>query len=279
MGRRPAPWRHCGASLSSREYVPPIVVGLGRAVLYDGSALSWLAPVQRQPASLIAGVAVRFSVSTIVFSRVVPTYRLKEISVQLKIMGTWLAVAGLFVSLGGTGCSSSSSSGGSGDSAAAIAQRFEFATNSPASGWQQAQADAGSLDGAQPLWSGTINAWFNLVDGYAGTYQSQGAQYIMMQYLVGPNQQDCLVYAMDFGTDADAQAMLAYNQTYYGKTESVTTIPGYTNAFEYATLSGISVYAYSGQYYFELQLSGYSDTTTPVTDAESLLGVLFSKAN
>jgi len=253
-------------------------VGLGQTVLYDTSARSRLTAIQCQPALFAGGAAVQSSTSETFFSRVVPTFRLKEISVQLKIMGTWLAIAGLFVSLCGAGCSSSSSSG-SGDSAAAIAQKFEFATNSPASGWQQAQADAGSLNGAQPLWSGAISAWFNLVDGYAGTYQSQGAQYIMMQYLVGPNQQNCLVYAMDFGTEADAQAMLAYNQTYYGKTESVTTIPGYANAFEYATLSGISAYAYSGQYYFELQLSGYSDTTTPVTDAESLLGVLFSKSN
>ena len=206
---------------------------------------------------------------------------------KIRTIGTCLAVACVLGIFAGSGCSSSSSgSSTTADPAAALGQKFTLAPNQPSAGWQLAQADAGSLDCGQPFWTGTASQWEHVVDGTAQDYIVNGCQTVVVQNLVGPNStagvpKAAVVRAFDFGTSADAAAMLAdLNALNANAGLTPTAIPGYTvsTAFWVPTLSGINTFGYSGRYYFEVELTGYgTDTTTPPTDAASFFQVLIGK--
>ena len=149
-----------------------------------------------------------------------------------------------------------------------------------------ALADAGSLDCGQPFWTGTPSQWMGIVDGNAQEYITNGCQDVAVQNLVGPNSaagvpKAAVVRVFDFGTSANAAAMLAdINSLDTSQGLTPAALPGYSmsTAFGVSAISGINTFGCSGQYYFEVELTGYgSDITTPPNDAASFFQVLIGK--
>jgi hypothetical protein len=130
------------------------------------------------------------------------------------------------------------------------------------------------------LWTGTASGLYNIIDGAAGNYATNGCTEIMLQNLANTNSTAvCTLYAADCGTSANATAMFAMSQKLY---TPAVTIAGYdpTIAFGNTTLDGIRSFAHFGRYYFDIDLSGYAaDPTSALADATTFIGTLSSKSN
>jgi hypothetical protein len=116
------------------------------------------------------------------------------------------------------------------------------------------------------------------IDGAAELYTSRGMLQAVDISMVGPNEgsdanrlaQHSLI--MDFGTMAKAMAMYRYCKSEYF-IDAGGIIPGYSDslAFYQETLAGITAYSYYKQFYFELNLSGFSQTQKAVATARMFL--------
>jgi hypothetical protein len=204
--------------------------------------------------------------------------------VQSRSIKTVLALAPLLLSLGGSGCGSNTAGTGGGAggttattgplNAADFGQKYKFSATDIA-GWQQDPSDPG----AYVTYTG--GELVQSIDGAAGIYTDKGAMVMMYQSLVGPDPQIAVVWAMEFGTEALAAAMVDWERT--DKTATVS-IPGYSNsvAIGYGTISGFTVYAHVKTSYFEVQLSGLGDQTSTCSEcpvAAKFLDILSSKTN
>jgi hypothetical protein len=156
----------------------------------------------------------------------------------------------------------------------AFGQKFKFSTNELA-GWQQApDADA--------FWTGAgADDLHGKIDGPGDVYIDNGYRVAMFQTLAGPGDQTCQIVAMDFGTVTQANAIFTWKVS---DATADIAIPPYdiSTAAAFSTLTGITVYAYFKQWYFEVLLSGYGDQSTTCSAcpvAAQFLNVLKAKAN
>ncbi len=233
---------------------------------------------------------------------------------EFKTIGTLLTAACLFAIPGGFGCSSSggssgggsgssggsgsggSGSGGSGSSggsssggesgpAAALDQRFIIPANQPSTGWESAPADAGTNEytNGGATWTGTIQDWYNSIDGAAQPYEAANCQEILVQNLVNVNSsttalENGVVIAADCGTAANSVTMYQSAQALYAGEN--LTLTGYDTSIAFATgaIGAGSAYAHFGQYYFEIDLSGYATQTAALSDLPQFVAYLSSKS-
>jgi len=112
----------------------------------------------------------------------------------------------------------------------------------------------------------------------AGAYTDQGCKVTVYESLVGPNDQNAMLYAMDFGTSANATNMFNIQQSTYSATDA---IPGFdsTVAVGHKALVSVTVYAHINAMYFELTISGAGDNTLAYQEAGNFLTVLKAKSN
>jgi hypothetical protein len=154
------------------------------------------------------------------------------------------------------GCSSSTNGGGSStapQTLASFGQKFEL-TNTDVAGWTSETAATGV---PYQTWLGSD--YVTQVDGTAAKYTDQGAEFVAQQYMDGPNQAQCIILSMDFGTEANAQAMFNVStKGYLDAGLSLTPIESWpqTSVSAYGTDYTLTVYATFGQYYFEIALDG-----------------------
>ena len=191
---------------------------------------------------------------------------------ETKIMRTLSAVASLFLALGVSGCGSSPSAPLTPDQFGA---KYKFsATDIP--GWVQDPNDSGAY------WAGTDLVGGGQLDGAAGAYTVKGFVQGMFQSLVGPDPQIATVWAMDFGTAANAQSMFTWKVT--DQSASIG-IPPYdaSAALGASTATGLNIFAWVKASYFELVVEGLgSQTSAACTEcpvAKQFLDVLKSKTN
>ncbi len=177
--------------------------------------------------------------------------------------------AGGVMSAGGSGGSAGSS--GSTLDPNAFGQRYKF-SNNELPGWTQPTA------AQDPTAFDVYNGGDELVsrlDGAADTYTSRGCRVSMFQDLVGPDPQICTVVAMDFVTNTNANSMF----TYQASNGAYVAIPGYAASVALGSplLAGMVAYAHFNALYFEVQFSGYADTTSASAVAAQFLNLLFAK--
>lgn len=148
-------------------------------------------------------------------------------------------------------------------------QKFRFLDNEVPD-WTQAEGDS-----AYSVW--TAENLADKIAGAASDYTTRGCQFAMYQALVGPPPETCEVVAMDFGTDAQATSMFAFEKE---TTAASAAIPRYDTgiAIGSAKPTGMTVYAHFGRNYFELRLDGYSDQDSAIQAALPFLQVLEQKS-
>ena len=94
------------------------------------------------------------------------------------------------------------------------------------------------------------------IDGQADPYITHGMNFTLFQYLVGPDPQNCTLWAMDFGTEAKAKLMATDRQTTMGASLTVSPYDS-SVAMASQSLSGITVFAYFKALYLEIVLDGF----------------------
>jgi hypothetical protein len=118
---------------------------------------------------------------------------------------------------------------------------------------------------------------FDLIDGGAVAHRDNGLIEGIYQEMSGLNGRAVKIFVEDFGTAANATSMFEYaEQSYVTQPVTITSYPA-TVATASQTLSGISVYAHFGKFYFSLDFQGYTDQTTPVSDANGFLATYENK--
>ncbi|HJX67027.1 MAG TPA: DUF6599 family protein, partial [Polyangia bacterium] len=149
----------------------------------------------------------------------------------------------------------------------AFGRRYRI-SDSELSGWRQDPAPT-----AFAVYTG--DELITRIDGAADMYLNGGCRVSMFQDLVGPDPQICTVTAMDFGTNVNANSMFTYQRS----NGASLAIPGYgtSAAIGLSTLGGMIAYAHFNSLYFEVQLSGFADTTSASAVAGQFLNVLRSK--
>jgi hypothetical protein len=196
--------------------------------------------------------------------------------VEIKGIKTVLAVVSLLLSLSGLGCGSNATSTQS--AATALGQKYKLSANDVA-GWQ---LDPTNSSAFQVLDESTSINLVTLIDGGAGVYTDRGCKVTVAESLVGPivdgSPQTAMLYAMDFGTSANATTMFGYQQSTYSASDS---IPGFdaSVAVGHAGLVSVTVYAHINEMYFELVIGGAADSTSAYQEAAQFLTVLKSKTN
>lgn len=187
---------------------------------------------------------------------------------NMKTVNIRLSFACLFLVLGISGCGSNTTSAPS--SPTAFGNIYKISDNREMPGWTQ--------DPATPLWTGKGTDLHTKIDGGEATYTQYGCLFAMYQNLIGPDPQQCVLVAMDFGTDTNATSMFTSEQQL---NSAAVPIPGYdaSTAIGAEVLSGITAYAHIKTSYFELQLIGYPDDASAAQVAAKFLDVLKSKTN
>ena len=149
----------------------------------------------------------------------------------------------------------------------AFGQRYRISDNE-LSGWRQDLAPT-----AFAVYAG--DELVTRMDGAADMYLARGCRVSMFQDLVGPDPETGTVIAMDFVTSVNANAMFTYQRS----NGASLAIPGYgtSAAIGSTTLGGIVAYAHFNAVYFEVQLSGFADTTSATAAAGQFLNLLRSK--
>jgi len=191
----------------------------------------------------------------------------------MKTMRTGLAFVCLSLALGTAGCGSSPSS--SALTPTALGAKYKVSATD-ITGWQLDPADPNAF---QVLDESTSKNLVTLIDGGAGAYTDRGCTVTIYQSLVGPNGEIAgPVYAMDFGTAANATTMFNYSKDSYSATD---TVPGFdaSVAIGHAALVSVTVFAHFGAMYFEMTLSGFSDQTAAYQGAAQFLNVFKSRMN
>jgi hypothetical protein len=175
-----------------------------------------------------------------------------------------------FVAVASLACSGSSDQGGVPQDENSFGAKYKLANNEVTAWTQDTSANGYSVWTAANL--------TDKIDGAAPAYTSRGLKFAMYQKMLGSGLQNCIVVAMDFGTDAQATAMFAYQKEV---TSAADAVPQYdaSVAIGYPGLSGMTVYAHFKASYFELQLDGYADPTSASQAATPFLKVLEKKSN
>ena len=112
------------------------------------------------------------------------------------------------------------------------------------------------------------------IDGGNMLYDSNGFRQGLFQTLDGPSQPEvCNLRDMDFGDEAHATKMFTAGVKSNGTT---LTIPPFDTSVAAAetVLGGITVVAHFKASYFELFLTGYSDSNLAISDAALFLQAL-----
>jgi hypothetical protein len=160
-------------------------------------------------------------------------------------------------------CSSSSGDGDNGLDLDGFGAKYKLADNE-VSGWtQKSSADAFAVYDPASL--------TQKIDGAADPYIEHGMKYAMFQNLAGPDEQDCMLQAMDMSTDANAQSILAVQKQ---ANVADMAIPPYDASVAIASdaLTGIKVFAYFKALYVELALDGFGiEDHAPAREAAAQL--------
>jgi hypothetical protein len=160
-----------------------------------------------------------------------------------------------------TGCKvAGPNSSGSGFSVA------DFKVTDELSGWT---GQAGSYREFDPA------SLYEIIDGGAVPYERLGLVEGITQVLQN-NTKTISVFAEDFGTADNSLAI--FNDKTGSLTQKLTITPyAQTMAIGFPLLGGIAAYAHDRKYYFELNLTGYDDNESAVTDASLFLQTLIAK--
>lgn len=157
----------------------------------------------------------------------------------------------------------SSSSGDGGLDLDGFGAKYKLGDNE-VSGWaQKTTADAFAVYDPDSL--------TDKIDGAADPYVEHGMKYAMFQSLAGPDEQDCMLQAMDMTTDGKAQSILAVQKQ---ANAADMAIPPYDTSVAIASdaLTGIKVLAYFKALYVELALDGFGITDhAPAREAAAKL--------
>ena len=186
---------------------------------------------------------------------------------QIRTLGTLSLLACLFSAAGGAGCGSSPSSPSStAVDPVAFAQKYKIADNR-IPGWTQDPSTDPSAN-----WSGT-NLIESGIDGGNEVYDSHGFRQGLFQTLDGSSPQVCNLRDMDFGDDAHATTMFTYSRTHNGATLTISPFDASIAGGE-TVLGGVTAFAHFKASYFELFLTGYSDSNLAISDAALFLQAL-----
>lgn len=123
--------------------------------------------------------------------------------------------------------------------------------------------------------SGTL---FDLINGGADQYNDEGlVEGIQQKMTSSSGDKSYSAFVMDFGTADNATAM--FEKMKLNEADPLA-IGNYIESVAFGSrhLSGINAYAHFGKYYFEITLSGYSDESLAISEAEAFLEVYEQKA-
>ncbi|HJX64406.1 MAG TPA: hypothetical protein VJ860_10710 [Polyangia bacterium] len=198
---------------------------------------------------------------------------------EIRVARTCLAVASLFLLLGGSGCGSSNSNAApptaadaGPPTAAELGARYKLDPND-VPGWQLDPSDSQAF---QILDESTPTNLLSFMDGGADLYTNAGCTVTLYESLVSANQEIAVIWAMYFGTDAKATAMFQTNSV-----GASVSIPNYnaSAAIGKSALVLHVVYAHIGAMYYEMQMSGFTDATSAFQAASQILNVFKSKTH
>lgn len=175
---------------------------------------------------------------------------------------------------GGAGGTATTSTGGTGQlDPTAFGQKYEIADNQ-IPGWTLNQTP----DQFDPLDVYAADSLaLDRIDGAAPAYVDRGCRVAMYEQMVGPSPTQCVVIAMDFGTDANATSMFDYEKQYNSASVQISPYDAST-AIGYTGMTSCQIYAHFKASYFELEMDGYgSDPTAGCQAGTAFLQVLEAK--
>jgi hypothetical protein len=118
---------------------------------------------------------------------------------------------------------------------------------------------------------------YELIDGGAVEYEKPGLVAGIVTELAASGNRSAKIYIEDFGTQARAQAMVRTKRKTASDPKPLPGAP--KNSFTDEVIGGCLAYASSGNFYFELVLTGYDKTGNAVKDAGVFIEALFDKTN
>jgi hypothetical protein len=118
---------------------------------------------------------------------------------------------------------------------------------------------------------------YELIDGGAVEYEKPGLVAGIVTELTASGTRSAKIYIEDFGTQARSQSMVKAKRKTASEPKPLAGAP--KNSFTDEVIGGCLAYASSGNFYFELVLTGYDRTENAVTDAGEFLGILNDKTN
>jgi hypothetical protein len=114
--------------------------------------------------------------------------------------------------------------------------------------------------------------FFQYADGGAQIYLDNGVDSVTIRNLISTDSSKyCIITVMDFGTNAKSSKIFNLKAS---KNQASTAITSFNPAQAVALteyLGNILVYAHFDKYYFEIQLTGYTDAAVSISDAVLIL--------
>jgi hypothetical protein len=162
-----------------------------------------------------------------------------------------------------------------------LRNKFQI-SNTMIPGWKMAHS---TIDSSFVLWS--ASRLTDDIDGGAVRYTTLGMLQAADISMIGPNNSEgnpnILTnnsFVMDFGNETNAKKIYAHQKDQFFD-EQALSITGYGDsvAFAKSSLSGITLYSYYKQFYFELIFDQYIENDQAVADGKKFLDYFISKAN
>ena len=155
-------------------------------------------------------------------------------------------------------------------------QQLEIANNE-ITGWGIDTNGLGAGYSSQNPFAVSAANLHNVIDGGDMQYIDEGCIEAIFEYLQKYNSfEQATIYFMDFGTTANAAAMVQRQASIYSP---LINIPGYDSTVTIASpaLGGITVFAHFGKFYIEVSFIGYQDQSQAISDAKLFLDLIKSK--
>ncbi len=144
-------------------------------------------------------------------------------------------------------------------------------------GWQIAKvSDTSVISDSFDVY--TPAALYSKMDGPAGEYIDQGVVTAMFEHMTSPDgQNDLQLKVMDFGTPAKATAM--FNDKKSREFNNAILVAPYADTLVVARplLAGLSVCAHYKKFYFEMDVSGFSDRTRELQTVDAVMDLFIRR--
>jgi hypothetical protein len=151
---------------------------------------------------------------------------------------------------------------GNGNDTTATLSASDLRLTNEASGWSEESGSYIEFD---------VQGLYDLIDGGAVPHEEYGLVEGIYQTMTGPSGRTAEIYVEDMDNAANAKELFDY-QAQNAVSQKVT-FPDFAEAAAVASqhLSGITVFAYFGQFYLNVNLMGYTDAQTATTDGNGFL--------